>query len=276
MGHCRQVGSRRRTKRILKKCSMGEALTCLVTGASAGIGLHTASKLAVSGATVLLHARTLAKAEAAKKEVGGTGKVIPVIGDLSSLSEVQQLAEQAKESCSSLDLLICNAGVFSTSYQKTSSGFETTFAVNVLSHHLLIKLLEPLLIKASSPRLIITSSISQSSTLPSPLALLNSESSFSSHSSYSNSKLCCRMLASYWAAKFPRVVVTSLDPGTVNTKMLLEGWGPCGIPLSQADDTFWLATSPEVSQIFSKSYKIIPDARLTSPAPAATMCPAKS
>ena len=58
--------------------------------------------------------------------------------------------------------------------------------------------------------------------------------------------------------------------------MLLEGWGPCGIPLSQADDTFWLATSPEVSQIFSKSYKIIPDARLTSPAPAATMCRAKS
>ena len=35
--------------------------------------------------------------------------------------------------------------------------------------------------------------------------------------------------------------------GTVNTKMLLEGWGPCGIPLSQADDTFWQATSQEVS-----------------------------
>ena len=58
--------------------------------------------------------------------------------------------------------------------------------------------------------------------------------------------------------------------------MLLEGWGPCGIPLSQADDTFWLATSSEVAQIFFKSYKIIPDARLTSPAPAATMCRAKS
>ena len=35
--------------------------------------------------------------------------------------------------------------------------------------------------------------------------------------------------------------------GTVNTKMLLEGWGPCGIPLAQADDTFWQATSKEVS-----------------------------
>ena len=46
-------------------------------------------------------------------------------------------------------------------------------------------------------------------------------------------------------------------PGTVNTKMLLEGWGPCGIPLSQADDTFWQATSQEVSlrcdNLFSSS-----------------------
>ena len=31
--------------------------------------------------------------------------------------------------------------------------------------------------------------------------------------------------------------------------MLLEGWGPCGIPLSQADDTFWQATSQEVSDV---------------------------
>ena len=94
-----------------------------------------------------------------------------------------------------------------------------------------------------------------------------SQASFSPHSSYSNSKLCCRMLASYWAENLPTVTVTSLDPGaafrlwqkfwktsfidifpgTVNTKMLLEGWGPCGIPLSQADDTFWQATSQEVS-----------------------------
>jgi len=233
---------------------MGEGLVCLVTGASAGIGLHTAKKLVASGATVLLHARTLAKAEAAIKEVNGSGKAIPVVGDLSKISEVQHLAEQVKQNCSSLDLFICNAGVFSTSFQLTSTGLETTLAVNVHSHHLLIKLLKPLLLKAASPRLIITSSISQSSTLPSPLSLLNSQASFSSHSSYSHSKLCCRMLASHWANNLPTVVVTSLDPGTVNTKMLLEGWGPCGIPLSQADDTFWQATSQQLDLSFSGSY----------------------
>ena len=64
----------------------------------------------------------------------------------------------------------------------SGTGLETTFAVNVLSHHLLIKLLEPVLVKASSPRVIITSSISQSSTLPSPLTLLNSQVSIFSSS----------------------------------------------------------------------------------------------
>merc|ERR1712226_1511076 len=89
------------SRQLKKKCSMGEGLVCLVTGASAGIGLHTAAKLVASGATVLLHARTQTKAEAASKEVEGPGKVIPVVGDLSCLSEVLQLAEQVKESCSS-------------------------------------------------------------------------------------------------------------------------------------------------------------------------------
>ena len=34
----------------------------------------------------------------------------------------------------------------------------------------------------------------------------------------------------------------NMDPGTVNTKMLLAGWGACGIPVSEATDTFKLAT----------------------------------
>ena len=40
-----------------------------------------------------------------------------------------------------------------------------------------------------------------------------------------------------------------MHPGTVNTKMLLAGWGPCGISVSEADDEFYLATSPEVATV---------------------------
>ena len=34
----------------------------------------------------------------------------------------------------------------------------------------------------------------------------------------------------------------NMDPGTVNTKMLLASYGPCGIQVEDALDTFKLAT----------------------------------
>ena len=32
--------------------------------------------------------------------------------------------------------------------------------------------------------------------------------------------------------------IINMDPGTVNTKMLINGWGPCGIEIEVATDTF--------------------------------------
>ncbi len=41
------------------------------------------------------------------------------------------------------------------------------------------------------------------------------------------------------AEEMPGVLCVSLDPGTVDTKMLRTGWEGCyGIPLQQANDTF--------------------------------------
>jgi len=36
-----------------------------------------------------------------------------------------------------------------------------------------------------------------------------------------------------------------MDPGTVNTKMLFAGWGPCGIDVKDATDTYYLAVDPK-------------------------------
>ncbi len=33
-----------------------------------------------------------------------------------------------------------------------------------------------------------------------------------------------------------------MDPGTVNTKMLLAGWGPCGMSVNDANNSYELAT----------------------------------
>jgi hypothetical protein len=46
------------------------------------------------------------------------------------------------------------------------------------------------------------------------------------------------------AADMPEVLCLSLDPGTVDTTMLRTGWNGCyGIPLKEANDTFWIATA---------------------------------
>ena len=38
-----------------------------------------------------------------------------------------------------------------------------------------------------------------------------------------------------------------MDPGTVNTKMLIAGWGACGIDIEDATDTYELATEQTFS-----------------------------
>ena len=43
----------------------------------------------------------------------------------------------------------------------------------------------------------------------------------------------------------PRLCVNTMDPGTVNTKMLLAGWGRCGIPVHQATRSYDMLTKPE-------------------------------
>mmetsp|Transcript_51497 Transcript_51497/g.77025 ORF Transcript_51497/g.77025 Transcript_51497/m.77025 type:complete len:110 (-) Transcript_51497:48-377(-) len=57
----------------------------------------------------------------------------------------------------------------------------------------------------------------------------------------------------------------TMDPGTVNTKMLIAGWGACGIPVKRANNTYKLAATEYGSQQISGSYhfggSVSPDAK---------------
>lgn len=58
--------------------------------------------------------------------------------------------------------------------------------------------------------------------------------SYSDHAAYSLSKILDIMFNAELARRAPEgVTCNSLDPGTVNTKMLLAGWGPIGIPVER-------------------------------------------
>src|SRR5260370_28201411 len=65
---------------------------CLITGATEGVGKATAQALARKGFTVVLAARSLAKAESVKREIAATSgakDIDIIVGDLNSLSQAR-------------------------------------------------------------------------------------------------------------------------------------------------------------------------------------------
>jgi NAD(P)-dependent dehydrogenase (short-subunit alcohol dehydrogenase family) len=228
----------------------------LVTGSTDGIGQHTAERLAAAGATVLVHGRSPARVNAAAERVRAaaataSGKSTPVqdrvrtyTADLASLAGVRELAAAVAADFppGSIDTLISNAGVYEERRAVSADGHELTWQVNVLAPFLLTALL----LDRVSSHVITTSSISAASSLD--WGNLQQERGYSAHSAYSLSKLMNQVftlkLASMLAAANSPIRANTLDPGTVNTKMLLAGWGRIGIDVSTADNTYALATAP--------------------------------
>ena len=71
---------------------------------------------------------------------------------------------------------------------------------------------------------------------------------------YEYSKLAVISLTFEIAARYPDVWINTLDPGTVNTKMLIVSWGPCGIDLDDATDELWLATNAGLRDVRGKYF----------------------
>ena len=71
----------------------------VVTGASSGIGLHTALGLARSGMRVVMTGRDRARTEKARRwitECSGSDRVDMALADFSRLAEVRRLAQEPR------------------------------------------------------------------------------------------------------------------------------------------------------------------------------------
>jgi NAD(P)-dependent dehydrogenase (short-subunit alcohol dehydrogenase family) len=138
----------------------------VVTGASGGIGLETATVLARRGATVVLACRDMAKAGLAAGRIraeAGRASVRVVHLDLAALASVREAAEEIRSSCPRLDLLINNAGVMTPPCQRTEDGFELTFATNHLGHFALTGLVLDRLLAIPGSRIVTVSSLGHAS-----------------------------------------------------------------------------------------------------------------
>jgi NAD(P)-dependent dehydrogenase (short-subunit alcohol dehydrogenase family) len=124
--------------------------TCLITGATSGIGEAAALALAEQGADIAILCRSPERGAATQKRIEehvGRSCVQLFFADMAELAQVRRVSREIVESLDHIDVLLNNAGVTQLKRSETIDGYETTFAVNhlapfLLTHELLPKILE--------------------------------------------------------------------------------------------------------------------------------------
>jgi NAD(P)-dependent dehydrogenase (short-subunit alcohol dehydrogenase family) len=134
----------------------------LVTGASDGLGLALAERLARAGADVVLPVRNPAKGAAAADRIRAAVPAASIAVrtlDLSSLASVATLADELVADGRPIDILVLNAGIMTPpTRQQSEDGFELQLATNHLGHFALTARLLPLL-RAGQARVTTQSSV---------------------------------------------------------------------------------------------------------------------
>jgi NAD(P)-dependent dehydrogenase (short-subunit alcohol dehydrogenase family) len=130
--------------------------TVLITGATAGIGLATAHRFAQGKANLILLARNQDKIDSLAQVLREQYKieVHTYIADLSNLKDLQKTLDRIVNANVNIDVLINNAGVYSTKKQLTQDGYELALTVNHLASLFITEALLPLLKKRPGSRVI--------------------------------------------------------------------------------------------------------------------------
>lgn len=238
--------------------------TCLVTGATSGIGRETARGLARSGASVLMVARDRERGRVLADEIAAEAASADVevfIADLASQRDVRDLAHQVQQAHGRLDVLVHNAGVVRSTRRVTVDGIESTLAVNHLAPFLLTQLLTLLLQAGSAARVVTVSSYMHTRVKHIPWDDLQSEHDYSAAAAYNLTKLMNVMFTYELARRWSGTSITAnaLHPGwPLKTNLGREQTGLGGIfdrasklcgasPARGSRTSLYLAGSPEVT-----------------------------
>jgi len=129
---------------------------CVITGATSGVGLSAARRLAAGGAHLVMICRNADKGARVQAELAAAygAETELVLADLRDLDQVRRAAETILARYERLDLLINCAGVHQTRRVLTAAGHETAFGVNHLASFLLTRLLLERLIASAPARII--------------------------------------------------------------------------------------------------------------------------
>jgi NAD(P)-dependent dehydrogenase (short-subunit alcohol dehydrogenase family) len=237
---------------------------CVITGATSGIGLVAAERLAAMGARLLLVGRDHARGEAALKAIKARAPQADlriVYGDLSRLAEMNRVAGEIAALQPRIDVLINNAGAMFQERGVTEDGLERTFALNHMSYFVLTNRLKDRLVAAGPARIVNTASgAHHRQSLD--FADLQSERNYRGLRVYGRSKLANILFTRELARRLAGtgLTVNCLHPGFVATRIgennnlifragLAIAKRFALTPEKGAETIVYLASSPEVARV---------------------------
>jgi NAD(P)-dependent dehydrogenase (short-subunit alcohol dehydrogenase family) len=238
--------------------------SCLITGASSGLGKAVAVALAERGAHVIMACRSGIPEVGEEVRERSSGSVEMLHVDLADLGSVYALADALKSRNLQLEVTVLSAAVMPRSSRRSAQGFELMFQVNYLAHFALIKrLLEDgtipnrvfskRVIKDPPPRLIIVSSETHRDAPALDFETLGDYIEYgltSGMAQYGHTKLLLCTMAKELERRLTgnggvEVGVHSLCPGPINSNLARETpvWvKPILNPIMK-----WFFNSPEVA-----------------------------
>jgi NAD(P)-dependent dehydrogenase (short-subunit alcohol dehydrogenase family) len=246
-----------------------EGKTCLITGATNGIGRVTAVELAGMGAELFLTYRDKVRADETVAEIRKrTGKenVHLLHADLGSQKQIRAAAAEFLATGRPLHILVNNAGLGNTKRIMTENGIEMVFAVNHLAYFLLTMLLLDRIKQSAPARIVnVASEAHRFGTIN--FDDLGGERRYSTIGAYGQSKLA-NILFSYELARRlagTGVSVNCLHPGGIASGLWTNNGTLAQIimkagklflktPEQGAQTTIYLASSAKAEGVTGKYY----------------------
>ena len=189
-----------------------KGMNILITGASSGIGRQAAITYGKHNANIIALGRSQGALETLDDDLAKYNCDVSLVPfNLIQFNLIKDLEEKLSERIDHLDVLFLNAAALGSLKPVThieEEEWNETFAVNLTSNVILLKLFEPYLKKTNKSQILISTS-----------DITNQKKPF--WGLYSASKAALEQIAYSYAKEIQNtnIKVNLIDPGTVNTKL---------------------------------------------------------